>query len=237
MMGWEGPLMERHAEALLPEGANVLNVGFGLGLVDGFLAERGPLSHTIIEAHPDVLRKMESLGWLEKKGVSVYRGRWQDVIGKLPSESFDAIYFDTWNETYNDVLEFQDHVQRLLREGGRFSFFNGMAPYSIFEHTTFCRLAQEDLLEHGLVCDFYPLKIGRLDDATWEGVVERYWQFDTYYLPLASLKGSKGSANIERASSQGDVLDAKLWRRWPEFPVKVSDKIGVRLPRAEFRLK
>jgi hypothetical protein len=35
MMSWEGPLMVKHAEILLPtEGLSVLNVGFGLGLVD-----------------------------------------------------------------------------------------------------------------------------------------------------------------------------------------------------------
>jgi len=35
MMGWEKPLMEKHAEVLCPkEGLDVLNVGFGLGLID-----------------------------------------------------------------------------------------------------------------------------------------------------------------------------------------------------------
>ena len=35
MMGWEGPLMEQHAEIICGRpGLHVLNVGFGLGLID-----------------------------------------------------------------------------------------------------------------------------------------------------------------------------------------------------------
>ena len=36
----------------------MLNVGFGLGLVDSAIQAQNPGSHTIIEAHPDVLRKV-----------------------------------------------------------------------------------------------------------------------------------------------------------------------------------
>ena len=71
MMGWEDGLMRHHAAALrvrVDDGpASVLNVGFGLGLIDDALQRewrgvRG-FSHTIIEAHPDVLRHARSLGW------------------------------------------------------------------------------------------------------------------------------------------------------------------------------
>ena len=34
MMQWEGPLMKAHAHAICCQGGPVLNVGFGLGLVD-----------------------------------------------------------------------------------------------------------------------------------------------------------------------------------------------------------
>lgn len=34
MMGWEGPLMVRHASIICSRGGSVLNVGFGLGLID-----------------------------------------------------------------------------------------------------------------------------------------------------------------------------------------------------------
>ena len=38
----------------------MLNVGFGLGLVDTAIQSNHPRSHTIIEAHPDVLRKVNA---------------------------------------------------------------------------------------------------------------------------------------------------------------------------------
>ena len=67
-----GPLMEAHAEAVCSSGGDVLNVGFGMGMVDTAIQRRRPRSHTIIEAHPDVYRHMldsgakldiHTLGW------------------------------------------------------------------------------------------------------------------------------------------------------------------------------
>jgi len=228
MMGWEEPLMKQHAELLLPAaGLRVANVGFGLGLVDGFLAERGPSEHHIIEAHKDVLAEMKRRGWHEQPGVFIHEGRWQEIIPKLESSSLDAIFFDTWSETYEDLRQFQEELPRLLAPGGAFSFFNGMAPYSIAEHAAFCRLAQEDLKAQGLPCDICKIELGDLGDETWHGVAERYWQFDSYYLPLAR----KGKASTGKLPE-----DASSWRLWPQFPVSIRDKLGKRLPRTEFGL-
>jgi len=47
-----------HLQAICSGGGDVLNVGFGLGLVDTAIQSNNPRSHTIIEAHPDVLRKV-----------------------------------------------------------------------------------------------------------------------------------------------------------------------------------
>ena len=61
MMAWEGPLMVEHAKRLCahaadcrPEGGDVMNIGFGMGLIDTAIQELKPRSHTIIEAHPQV---------------------------------------------------------------------------------------------------------------------------------------------------------------------------------------
>ena len=44
MMGWERPLMERHAELICRRaGARVVNVGFGLGIIDGLIQVRSAL--------------------------------------------------------------------------------------------------------------------------------------------------------------------------------------------------
>lgn len=53
-MGWEAPIMEKTAKILCPkEGLSVLNIGFGLGLMDEALQKYKPAHHTIVEAHPD----------------------------------------------------------------------------------------------------------------------------------------------------------------------------------------
>ena len=41
---------------------DVLNIGFGLGLIDGYVQGLKPRSHTIVEAHPDVYKHMIDLG-------------------------------------------------------------------------------------------------------------------------------------------------------------------------------
>jgi len=39
MMDWEAPLMKRHAEIICEGRGDVLNIGFGMGIVDGCIAE------------------------------------------------------------------------------------------------------------------------------------------------------------------------------------------------------
>ena len=100
MMGWEGPLMVEHAKVMCPrEGMDVLNVGFGLGLIDTELQKYKPRNHFIIEAHPDVYAYMKEQGWDKKEGVTILFGRWQDVVPTL-EQAFDGIFFDTYGGKY-----------------------------------------------------------------------------------------------------------------------------------------
>jgi protein arginine N-methyltransferase 2 len=125
MMEWEAPLMETHAEILCQgsrrggsvgsdtamddgEGAggvggggamcgDILNVGFGMGIIDSAIQQRRPRTHTIIEAHPNVYARMLAQGWDKRPGVIIKFGRWQDVVHGLIAEGrkFDGIMFDT----------------------------------------------------------------------------------------------------------------------------------------------
>lgn len=40
MMDWETPLMERHAAIICASKGDVLNVGFGMGIVDAFIQQK-----------------------------------------------------------------------------------------------------------------------------------------------------------------------------------------------------
>lgn len=83
MMAWERPLMEAHAKAICSRGGHVLNIGFGMGLVDSAIQQYSPTSHTIVEAHPEVYVRMLQTGWGEKENVKIVFGRWQEVISQL----------------------------------------------------------------------------------------------------------------------------------------------------------
>ncbi|XVF64166.1 hypothetical protein PTKIN_Ptkin09bG0145800 [Pterospermum kingtungense] len=88
MMAWEKPLMEAHAKAVCSGGGNILNVGFGMGLVDTAIQQYGPATHTIVEAHPQVYERMLRSGWDKKDNVKIIFGCWQDVLSQL--ESYDG---------------------------------------------------------------------------------------------------------------------------------------------------
>lgn len=91
MMSWELPLMEAHARAICSgggDGLSVLNVGFGIGLVDTAIQKYNVGKHTIIEAHPEVFDRMLKQGWGEKENVKILFGKWQDILPQL--ESYDG---------------------------------------------------------------------------------------------------------------------------------------------------
>jgi len=202
MMEWEKPVMNAHARLLCKgikafaneEGVetplrDVLNVGFGMGIIDSFIQEFGAKTHIIIEAHPDVYDKMIKDGWGQKSGVRIVFGRWQDKINELGP--FDSIFFDSYGEFYSDMQDFHGHLPKLLRPGGIYSFFNGLCPRNIFFHGVVCEVVRLELAALGLECSFANVEISDdvLKRETWAGVSERYFWRQNYYLPIVIRKG------------------------------------------------
>lgn len=213
MMGWEAPLMVEHAKVMCPkEGLDVLNVGFGLGLIDTELQKYKPRNHFIIEAHPDVYAHMKELGWDKKPGVTILFGRWQDVLPAM-EQSFDGIFFDTYggkqwclrssvywtsyriinpmilstfnSEFYDDLHNFHEAVPNILNEDGIYTWFNGLGATNQFFHDVYCRISEIDLREMGLSTEYIEMKISTADeDGVWDNVRQRYWVLDTYKLPI-----------------------------------------------------
>ncbi|KAK9915910.1 hypothetical protein WJX75_005882 [Coccomyxa subellipsoidea] len=178
MMAWEGPLMEAHAHAVAASGGDILNVGFGLGLVDEAIQRRRPRSHTIVEVHPDVHARMLQLGWHQRPGVRILFGRWQDVLPQLGAQ-FDGIFFDTYSEFYDDMQDFHVLLPRLLRPDGIYSFFHGLAADNAFFHAVYSEIVKREMASLGLSTQFVPLPINVTDPKIWEGVRNKYWQLDT----------------------------------------------------------
>ena len=122
MMQWEKSIMDETARALEPRGRRVLNIGFGMGFIDTALQKLKPAEHHICEPHPDVYAKLVKDGWLRRPGVTVHHDFWQRVIDKLPR--FDAIYFDTWEDSVEQFRELCKRLPKLVSPGGLFSWFN-----------------------------------------------------------------------------------------------------------------
>jgi protein arginine N-methyltransferase 2 len=146
MMEWERPIMKAHAQILMEEvsggngngGKRVMNVGFGMGIIDSILQDdHSPNLHIIIEAHPDVYQKMLKDKWDQKPNVQICHGKWQDVLPTLIQQGveLDAVFYDTYGEHALDMEDFHGLMSQILsKPKGVYSFFNGLAPDNLFFH-------------------------------------------------------------------------------------------------------
>lgn len=105
-------------------------------------------------------------------------------MGHLP-EFCPGIFFDTYGEYYEDLREFHQYLPVLLKPGGIYSFFNGLCGGNAFFHVVYCHLVSLELENLGYSTQLIPLPVKDcLGEQVWEGVKHRYWQLDTYYLPV-----------------------------------------------------
>ena len=119
----ESELMKESADILCSNSGSVLNVGFGLGIIDTYIRNHNPKEHHIIEAHPQVCEKAKEMGF------DVYCGKWEDIIKDFIKEGkrFDSIYFDTYSfnsKTDPQWGSFTKLVPKLLNSNGIYSYFN-----------------------------------------------------------------------------------------------------------------
>jgi len=128
MMDWETSWMEESAKIICKNGGDILNIGFGMGIIDSFIQAHPINSHTIIEAHPDVYNKMIEDGWDKIPNVKIIFSKWQDVIEDLPK--YDGIYFDTW-EDFGFETTFLQNLKYILKPNGIFSFWYGYSDTTI----------------------------------------------------------------------------------------------------------
>merc|ERR1712070_1234986 len=112
-----------------------------------------------MEAHPDVQQHMRKLGWDAKPGVQLIFSRWQDAMPLLPANSFDGVFWDTYMEAWAELREFHRLLPRILRPGGRYTYFNGAAPQSSFLQQLHHRMAALELSDLGFDVVFTPTEI------------------------------------------------------------------------------
>ncbi|KAL2756328.1 hypothetical protein ACRALDRAFT_2027886 [Sodiomyces alcalophilus JCM 7366] len=220
MMAWETSIMRRSVDALLrqtsspgpdnapttlPQGKRILNIGFGMGIIDAMFAATNPSRHHIIEAHPAVLAHIDAgntafgSAW-EASGpgegaYKVHRGRWQDVLPQLleAGEQYDAIYFDTFGEDYAELkMFFTEYVPVLMDQAGRFGFFNGLGADRRICYDVYTKVVEMHMVDVGMDVEWEEIDVDLkgMEEAgkgEWEDVRRRYWTLDKYRLPICTF--------------------------------------------------
>lgn len=125
MMGWERPVMKKVSDLICFNKGDILNIGFGMGIVDTYIQEHNPSSHTIIERHPDVIDKMKLDGWEEKSNCLF--GGWQDFLNVMGQ--FDGIYLDTWYDNRSPKIV-KKLIDEHLKVGGVFSVWYNQGEFN-----------------------------------------------------------------------------------------------------------
>jgi protein arginine N-methyltransferase 2 len=210
MMDWEYELMRAGCETIFktvdqfqvnPNGLdeddfkeiNVLNIGFGMGIIDTMIQAKQPTVHYICEAHPDVINKLHTDGWFEKPNVKILEGRWQDTLPELLNQGvfFNGIYYDTYSEHYSDMLDLYDLIVGLLKPSGIFSFFNGLGADRQVIYDVYKKIVEIDMANYGMDVKYTELDTPRTtseehdsqEDSEWNGIKRAYWRCKTYYHP------------------------------------------------------
>lgn len=123
MHGWERPIMELDAKLVTQNNGSILNVGYGMGIIDGYIRSHNPKEHTVIEVHPQLAETARSSGY------NVIEGDWLDIIDDFIKNEikFDGVYFDTYSFDRPDWLLFARKVSEILNPEGVYSYFNAAA--------------------------------------------------------------------------------------------------------------
>jgi hypothetical protein len=183
MMEWERPIMKKSAELVCRNGGKVLNVGFGMGIIDSYIQEQNISEHWIIEPHKDVYKKMFDDGWHLKPKVKILFGDWQWYFKYLPM--FDGIYFDTWEDNGGDFLM---KVRSILKENGIFSYFNNPREDEKGLHMTDDDF--EIITKWGEV-EFQPIDLDFIDSTDrqrTDGLIYWHQEWKKYYCPIIKKK-------------------------------------------------
>lgn len=192
MMEWERPIMKRSAEVIASSGARVLNVGFGMGIIDSFLQGLDVEQHYIIEAHPAVLQAMREKGWGDKPNVTILEGTWRKCLPLVREAGikFDGIYYDTFSEHYRDLKEFFSFVVDILNPDGVFSFFNGLGADRQIVYDVYKEVVEVELKQLGLQVQYEEIDVN-ISDALWKNIKHSYFKLKKYALPVVTFSAHR----------------------------------------------
>ncbi len=178
MEDWEDPYMAALATVAASNGGQVLEVGFGLGISAGYIAQSaGVTRHIIIEANADVAERARQFGaGVTTHPTDVLEGLWEEVIDEVPDGSLDGILFDAYPLDQSEVMNqahFAATAYRKLRPGGRFTYFSDEISGFRAEH--FDALVAAGFRPENI--DYEIVNVTPPEDC-------QYWKSDTIIAPI-----------------------------------------------------
>ena len=180
MMDWEDDIMRESAKVICENGGRILNVGFGMGIIDTYIQTYPIKEHWIIEPHPDVLKYMRENGWYDKPNVHIIEKRWQDVLYDLPT--FDGIFFDTWA----DIIVTEKLIPRipkLLNKGGIFSLFGYYYTECLYDKKI------QKFTQLGLDVSYVDVELNNIPDESKQGKI--YWNANCNTYRILRIQDNK----------------------------------------------
>tara|TARA_R110000803_G_scaffold101721_1_gene169714 strand:- start:208 stop:774 length:567 start_codon:yes stop_codon:yes gene_type:complete len=159
MMDWEDDLMKAHSDLVCHNKEDVLEFGFGLGISATYIQSHNPKSHTIIEIHPQIIKKAK-LWALDKPNVTIIEGDWVECFDQL--DKYDGIFFDTYGD--NNYLKFGEKAEVLAKSGAHITWWNSLSEENNvygFENVTYTKYSVDPPKNNYFVAKKYylPLKI------------------------------------------------------------------------------
>lgn len=126
MQRWENNYMKMLAGIVGRKGGDILEVGFGLGISAGFIQKYPKVkNHTVVEFHPDVINNSKKMFGGK---IKILKGFWEEVVPNIKKNSFDAILFDAYPLSKNEISKTRMHFLkesfRILRKGGILTYYS-----------------------------------------------------------------------------------------------------------------
>jgi len=120
MMDWEIPIMQKKAEVCVKAGDDVLECGFGMGILSDAIQSRNPGTHTICETHPQIIPKLKA--WAaDKPNVIIVEDKWMSLLNER--KGYDAILMDTYADPDLHPY-FRYFVKQKAKDGAKITWWN-----------------------------------------------------------------------------------------------------------------
>lgn len=141
MDSWETTYMKELVDVATQNGGNILELGFGMWISAWFIQQnKNVLSHTVIECHPEVIKRCEEMhtNSIKSNRLKLLNGFWEDKTVELEDESFDWILFDTYplseEQIHKNHFWFFNEAFRLLKKWWILTYYSDESKDFSLEH-------------------------------------------------------------------------------------------------------